>query len=218
MKKVVNVILAGLGGQGVITASDILSEAAFRAGFEVKKSEIHGMSQRGGSVTSDVRFGPQVLSPMVPPGEADFLVVLAPDQVEVNRGQLRADGVLLAPDLIDPAKLANRKSFNVALLGALSTRLEISETHWLEALHACLPAKLHAANEQAFAVGRLAGSTGDSPVPSGDPPEGTAITPRTDRGGLSANTPIWVPVGQSPTGAVGSPARPICQPSTQNQP
>ena len=121
MKQPVNVIIAGLGGQGVIKASDILSEAAFRAGFEVKKSEIHGMSQRGGSVTSDVRFGPQVLSPMVPPGEADFLVVLAPDQVEVNRGQLRPGGVLIAPDLVDPARLTNRKSFNVALLGALST-------------------------------------------------------------------------------------------------
>ena len=85
------------------------------------------MSQRGGSVTSDVRFGPQVFSPMVPPGEADFLVVLAPDQVEVNRGQLRAGGVLIAPDLVDPAMLANRKSFNVALLGALSVHLDIPE-------------------------------------------------------------------------------------------
>jgi indolepyruvate ferredoxin oxidoreductase, beta subunit len=157
MKNTVNVIIAGLGGQGVIKASDILSEAAFRAGFEVKKSEIHGMSQRGGSVTSDVRFGPQVLSPMVPPGEADFLVVLAPDQVEVNRGQLRPDGVLLAPDLIDPANLSNKKSFNVALLGALSTHLEISDAQWHEAIHAVLPEKLHAANEQAFAEGRRIG-------------------------------------------------------------
>ena len=156
MKKPVNVILAGLGGQGVIKASDILSEAAFRSGYEVKKSEIHGMSQRGGSVTSDVRFGPQVLSPMVPPGEADFLVVLAPDQVAVNRGQLRAGGVLLAPDLIDPAALANRKSFNVALLGALSMHLEISAENWRAAMHSVLPEKLHAANEQAFAEGRRA--------------------------------------------------------------
>jgi len=156
MKKPVNVIIAGLGGQGVIKASDILSEAAFRSGCEVKKSEIHGMSQRGGSVTSDVRFGPRVLSPMVPPGEADFLVVLAPDQVEVNRGQLRPGGVLITPDVIDPAKLSNRKSFNVALLGALSTHLELSEEQWRTAIHACLPAKLHAANEQAFAVGRQA--------------------------------------------------------------
>ena len=159
MKKTVNVILAGLGGQGVIKASDVLSEAAFRAGFEVKKSEIHGMSQRGGSVTSDVRFGPQVLSPMVPPGEADFLVVLAPDQIEVNRGQLRAGGVLIAPDLIDPAKLSNRKSFNIALLGALSRHLEISEENWRAAIHAVLPEKLHAANEQAFAEGRHAAAT-----------------------------------------------------------
>jgi indolepyruvate ferredoxin oxidoreductase beta subunit len=156
MKQPVNVIIAGLGGQGVIKASDILSEAAFRAGFEVKKSEIHGMSQRGGSVTSDVRFGPQVLSPMVPPGEADFLVVLAPDQVEVNRGQLRPGGILIAPDLVDPARLSNRKSFNVALLGALSTHLEISEAHWDAALRACLASKLHAANKQAFEVGQRA--------------------------------------------------------------
>ena len=157
MNKTVNVIIAGLGGQGVIKASDILSEAAFRAGFEVKKSEIHGMSQRGGSVTSDVRFGPRVFSPMVPPGEADYLVVLAPDQIEVNHGQLRRDGVLIAPDLIDPAKLANKKSFNVALLGALSAHLEIPEAQWHDAIHAVLPEKLHAANEQAFAEGRRIG-------------------------------------------------------------
>jgi len=62
---VVNVVVAGLGGQGAIKASDILSDAAFEAGRDVKKSEIHGMSQRGGSVTSDVRFGDVVLSPMV---------------------------------------------------------------------------------------------------------------------------------------------------------
>jgi indolepyruvate ferredoxin oxidoreductase beta subunit len=156
MNKTVNVIIAGLGGQGVIKASDILSGAAFLSGFEVKKSEIHGMSQRGGSVTSDVRFGSQVLSPMVPPGEADFLVVLAPDQVEVNRGQLRPTGVLIAPELVNPAALSNRKSFNVALLGALSMYLEIPETLWLLALRTCLPEKLHAANEQAFQAGRHA--------------------------------------------------------------
>ncbi len=75
-RAVTNVILAGLGGQGVIKASDILADAAFRAGLDVKKAEIHGMSQRGGSVTSDVRFGERVRSPMVPRGEADFLVVL----------------------------------------------------------------------------------------------------------------------------------------------
>ena len=97
---------------------------------------------------------------MVSPGEADFLVVLAPDQIEVNRGQLRAGGVLIAPDLIDPARLTNKKSFNVALLGALSAHLDIPESRWREAIHTVLPEKLHAANEQAFAEGRrVAAST-----------------------------------------------------------
>lgn len=90
MPQTINVVIAGLGGQGVLKASDIVAEVAFRAGLDVKKSEIHGMSQRGGSVTSDVRFGSQVFSPMVPEGEADYLVVLAEDQVEVNRAALRS--------------------------------------------------------------------------------------------------------------------------------
>ena len=79
-------------GEGVLKASDIVAEVAFRAGLDVKKSEIHGMSQRGGSVTSDVRFGEKVYSPMVPPGEADYLVVLSPDQVEPNRWQIAGRG------------------------------------------------------------------------------------------------------------------------------
>jgi indolepyruvate ferredoxin oxidoreductase beta subunit len=156
MANVVNIIVAGLGGQGVITASDILADAAFRAGFEVKKSEIHGMSQRGGSVSSDVRYGREVFSPMVPPGEADFLVVLAPDQVEINRPQLRAAGILISPDAIDENTLPNRRSANVALLGVLSKRLAIGEEHWPAAIRAGLPETLHEANLAAFAVGRAA--------------------------------------------------------------
>src|ERR1700690_4350955 len=93
--KVTNVIVAGLGGQGVLTASGIVADTAFRAGLDIKQSELHGMSQRGGSVSSDVRFGQEVFSPMVPAGEADILVVVAPDQVEVNRHQLRAGGKLI---------------------------------------------------------------------------------------------------------------------------
>ena len=69
MEKTTNVTVAGLGGQGVLTVTDILAEVLFRAGFDVKKSEVHGMSQRGGSVSSEVRFGKSVASPMVPEGE-----------------------------------------------------------------------------------------------------------------------------------------------------
>jgi indolepyruvate ferredoxin oxidoreductase beta subunit len=151
------VVVAGLGGQGVLKASDIVAAAAFAAGFDVKKAEVHGMSQRGGSVRSDVRFGEQVFSPMVPEGEADFLVVLEPTQVEVNRAALREGGRLIEPLLIDPAALSNPRSLNVALLGALSAHLpDIPETVWLQAVEANLPEKLHEVNRQAFALGRAA--------------------------------------------------------------
>ncbi|KPK80645.1 MAG: pyruvate ferredoxin oxidoreductase [Phycisphaerae bacterium SM23_33] len=156
--KVTNIVVAGRGGQGVLKASDILAEAAFRAGRDVKKSELHGMSQRGGSVTSDVRFGPQVLSPMVPAGETDYLVVLAADQVEVNRLELRQGGVLISPADIDENLLPNRRSLNVALLGVLSRHLDIAESDWMAAIQANLPEKLHEANAGAFALGR--GSAG----------------------------------------------------------
>ena len=157
-KQVINIIIAGLGGQGVITASGILADAAFRAGLDVKKSEIHGMSQRGGSVASDVRIGESVLSPMVPPGEADFLVVLSSDQVEPNRHQLKSGGVLITPEMVDESALQNKRSLNVALLGILSAHLPmIPETHWLESLKASLPGKILEVNLQAFESARKMG-------------------------------------------------------------
>ena len=70
---ITNILLAGVGGQGILLASEILAEACMLAGFDVKKSEIHGMSQRGGSVVSHVRFGEKVFSPVVPEGEGDIL-------------------------------------------------------------------------------------------------------------------------------------------------
>lgn len=152
--KVTNVVIGGLGGQGVLRASDILADAALRAGFDVKKSELHGMSQRGGSVSSDVRFGREVLSPMVPAGEADFLLVLASDQVDPNRHVLREGGTLLVPEQVDANRLRNRKSLNVALLGILSQSLPLAEEHWLAALRSNFPEKLVEANELAFKMGR----------------------------------------------------------------
>jgi indolepyruvate ferredoxin oxidoreductase, beta subunit len=165
-RKVMNVVFAGLGGQGILKASDILSEAAFRAGFDVKKSEIHGMSQRGGSVTSDVRYGEKVFSPMVPAGEAEFLVVLDVTQVTPSRHVLREDGVLITPELFlkdgqdmddldqDSSSPVNKRNLNVALLGALSIHLDLDGTHWMTALHNNLPKKLHAMNEEVFAYGK----------------------------------------------------------------
>jgi indolepyruvate ferredoxin oxidoreductase beta subunit len=71
--KITNILLVGVGGQGILLASEILAETFMLAGFDVKKSEIHGMSQRGGSVVSHVRFGKEVCSPTVPEGEGDIL-------------------------------------------------------------------------------------------------------------------------------------------------
>lgn len=69
-----NVFIAGVGGQGILLASEILSDVALAHGLEVKKSEVHGMAQRGGSVVSHVRFGEKVHSPVIAEGEADLLV------------------------------------------------------------------------------------------------------------------------------------------------
>ena len=74
MKDVRNVVLCGVGGQGTILASRILSYALIEAGYDVKMSEIHGMSQRGGSVTTQVRYGDKVYSPIIGRGSADVLV------------------------------------------------------------------------------------------------------------------------------------------------
>jgi indolepyruvate ferredoxin oxidoreductase beta subunit len=155
--KVMNVVVAGLGGQGVVKASDVLADVAFRSGLDVKKSEIHGMSQRGGSVASDVRFGARVQSPMIPQGQADFLIVVAPDQVEVNRHVLKDGGWLISPETLAkaPGKL-QAKSINVALLGALSTALDLPVETWEDAIRANFAEKHHRLNLEAFHQGRQA--------------------------------------------------------------
>jgi len=153
-KSVTNIVVAGLGGQGVITCTDILAEAALLAGYDVKKAEVHGMSQRGGSVTSDVRFGEAVLSPMVPEDEADYLLVLEETQVEPNKHCLKKDGTLLVVGDVPQEKLPNPRTLNVAMLGLLSAYLPIPEDAWLRAIRANLPEKLHEMNLAAFRVGR----------------------------------------------------------------
>ena len=74
MNDVRSIILVGVGGQGTILASKILSEGLMSAGYDVKMSEIHGMSQRGGDVSTQVRFGSKVYSPIVGRGQADVVV------------------------------------------------------------------------------------------------------------------------------------------------
>jgi len=81
--RIYNVLIVGVGGQGIILASDVLGAAAAKHGYDVKKNEIHGMAQRGGSVSSHVRFGKSVSSPIIKMGEAD--VLLSFEQLETIR-------------------------------------------------------------------------------------------------------------------------------------
>lgn len=74
MSEVKNILLCGVGGQGIILASKILSAGLIKAGYDVKMSEVHGMAQRGGSVTTQVRYGEKVYSPIIGKGQADILV------------------------------------------------------------------------------------------------------------------------------------------------
>ena len=73
-ERVQNILIVGVGGQGVILASEIISDVAMKRGYDVKKSEVHGMAQRGGVVSSHVRYGPVVHSPLIPEGAADVLL------------------------------------------------------------------------------------------------------------------------------------------------
>jgi indolepyruvate ferredoxin oxidoreductase, beta subunit len=98
-EQIKNILLVGVGGQGILLASEILSEAAMLAGFDVKKSEIHGMSQRGGSVVSHVRYGAEVFSPIVPEGEGDILFGFELMETCRSLPLLKPGGTVVANDL-----------------------------------------------------------------------------------------------------------------------
>lgn len=93
-----SIMLVGVGGQGTITASKLLTLGLMEAGYDVKMSEIHGMSQRGGSVSSQVRYGEKVHSPVIEDGGADILVAF--EKVEAMRyiSKLKADGKIIVND------------------------------------------------------------------------------------------------------------------------
>ena len=98
MREVKNILLVGVGGQGTILASKILASGLMKAGYDVKMSEIHGMSQRGGSVSTQVRYGDKVYSPIVGKGSAD--VIVAFEEMEALRwlDHLRIGGTMVIND------------------------------------------------------------------------------------------------------------------------
>ena len=147
--KITNVLFAGIGGQGIIKASDMLTDAAFRMGFDVKKSELHGMSQRGGSVSSDVRFGKKVFSPMIPRGEADFLLAVTEDQIEVCEEYLKPGCIIIKPSDFSP-ETATSKMLNTAMLGRLNRYLKFPDELWLELLRNSFKAEIAESNIAIF--------------------------------------------------------------------
>ncbi|ABB32055.1 Indolepyruvate ferredoxin oxidoreductase [Geobacter metallireducens RCH3] len=99
---ITNILLVGVGGQGILLASEVLSETFMQAGYDVKKSEIHGMSQRGGSVVSHVRYGREVHSPIIPEGEGDILFGFEILETYRSLPLMKNGGTVIANDLRIP--------------------------------------------------------------------------------------------------------------------
>jgi indolepyruvate ferredoxin oxidoreductase beta subunit len=192
-QKTINFLFVGVGGQGILTASDIAAEVGLMAGYDAKKSEVHGFSQRGGVVDSHVRWGDKVAAPLAEQGTVDYLV--ATEILEAARwiGWLRPGGTVFVnqqrimplsvtvSDAIYPAdeeimellrartadvilidglgiarQLGDPRLVNTVLLGALSTRLEVSPETWLEVIERRIPPRYAEPNRQAFWEGRRA--------------------------------------------------------------
>lgn len=109
-KKVTDILIVGVGGQGTLLTSRILADVAVQMGYDVKVSEVHGMAQRGGSVVTQVRFGEKVYSPIIKKGDADIL--LAFEKLEAARWleYLKEDGmVVVNNEKVDPLPVMSGK-------------------------------------------------------------------------------------------------------------
>ncbi len=133
-----NLFLAGVGGQGILLASEILAEAFLLAGYDVKKSEVHGMAQRGGAVTTHLRFGPRVRSPLIEPGTADMLMAFEAMEALRFLHFLAPDGIVLAntQEIMPPSVSTGREPYP----GRIVERLREATRHvfMIDALAAAL--------------------------------------------------------------------------------
>jgi indolepyruvate ferredoxin oxidoreductase beta subunit len=189
MKQSGNILFSGVGGQGILLASELTAYAQLEAGFDVKKSEVHGMAQRGGSVEAHLRYGEKVYSPLIEPGAVDIQLAfemlealrylpylhkksrvivntqrIMPPAVATGKAlypeeilaQLAGHGLeVIAVDGFDIAKKAgNVKAANVALVGALSAFLPVSEDVFIEVIRQRVPERFIEVNMTVFAEGR----------------------------------------------------------------
>jgi indolepyruvate ferredoxin oxidoreductase beta subunit len=153
--KTYNITFGGTGGQGILKAAEICGWAAMFAGYHVKKSEVHGMAQRGGSVESHVRFGKKVYSPVVSAGGADVLVCFHPEEHDRLKAFLKADGIDLT-EYLEKSKsvIDNPRHLNVLLVGVLSAYLPIRADFWLQAIESVFKKKYVEENKGVFLKGR----------------------------------------------------------------
>jgi indolepyruvate ferredoxin oxidoreductase beta subunit len=150
----VNILFCGTGGQGVLKAAEICGVAAMFAGLHAKKSEVHGMAQRGGSVESHVRFGKQVFSPIIPKGCVDILVPFYADEEARLKDFLKPDGKNLLPVLVKFRQTGTSVRYlNTYLLGALAATLDLPQTAWDKALEQEFKTKNLEENKRIFLEG-----------------------------------------------------------------
>ncbi len=126
MAETKNILLCGVGGQGIITASKILSVGLISAGYDVKMSEVHGMAQRGGSVTTQVRFGEKVWSPIIGLGQADILVSFETMETGKWLEYLKQDGKIVVNDYRIPSApiLSGVQDYPMGVIEALSDKAD----------------------------------------------------------------------------------------------
>ena len=173
-----NIMIVGVGGQGTLLASKLLGRILLENGYDVKVSEVHGMSQRGGSVVTYVRYGKKVYSPIIDKGEADIIISF--ELLEAARWveYLKEGGILpvitgaaeypksleqklatlpIRLDAMDALGLAlqagSAKAVNLVLLGRLSKYFHFTDAQWQDAICRSVPAKFLELNRKAFALG-----------------------------------------------------------------
>ena len=176
-----NVMIVGVGGQGSLLASKLLGRLLLTKGYDIKVSEVHGMSQRGGSVVTYVRYGDKVYSPIIDRGEADFIVsfelleaarwteYLKPGgKIVTNTQQINPMPVITGAagypasgidvDAFDAISLAEEacssKAVNIVLMGRLSNYFDASVDEWMRAIEESVPEKFLEMNKKAFNLGR----------------------------------------------------------------
>lgn len=128
MSDVKNILLVGVGGQGIILASKILSTGLMNAGYDVKMSEVHGMAQRGGSVTTQVRFGKKVYSPIIGKGQADILVSF--EKMETGKWieYLNVNGKVVVNDYEIPSApiLSGKEKYPEGIIEELQKKVDVT--------------------------------------------------------------------------------------------